>query len=288
MLVLMVLVSPPPADTNDDSLTGAAAGGGTKQRRCFASSIIHIHALGCPGQDAEDQLAGRPVVLVAARGQCRVDLQRGVAVQLAGDEHARDLGGDRLLQEPADGPGAVLGDVGLGQDVVQRVLRHGDLDVAVSQAVGNGLHLQVHDGAELRTGQGLEDDDVVQSIEELGPEVLADDAQHFLTDGFGDDLDLLRLVAPIHAGVDAATVHSCLLQVFRPKVAREDDDGVFEVDGAPLTVGQAACHIYMNDMFAYVYMSSMSVQEPGKNKERQRGELKICKTHRHPTLAGGH
>lgn len=47
-----------------------------------------------------------------------------------------------------------LGDVGLGKDVVQAVLGEVDLDVAILEAVGDGGHLQLHDGAELLAGQG--------------------------------------------------------------------------------------------------------------------------------------
>lgn len=46
--------------------------------------------------------------------------------------------------------------------MVQAVLGQVDLDVAVLEPVGDGGHLQLHDGAELLAGQGTENDDVVQ------------------------------------------------------------------------------------------------------------------------------
>lgn len=48
--------------------------------------------------------------------------------------------------------------------MVQTVLGEVDLDVAVLEAVGDGGHLQLHDGAELLAGQGAEDDDVVEPV----------------------------------------------------------------------------------------------------------------------------
>jgi Protein of unknown function (DUF3170). len=81
---------------------------------------------------------------------------------------------------------------------------------------------EVDDLLDLGLGQGLEQHDVVEAVEELGREALAERGQHRLA-GFGLDLAV---------GGDAVQ------QVFRADVGGHDDDGVAEVDGVALGVGQ--------------------------------------------------
>ncbi len=82
-----------------------------------------------------------------------------VAVEVPSNEHAGDVGGDRLLQVAADGAGAVLRHVGLGQDVVEPMLREVDLDVTVLEAGGDGLHLLVWFGV----GGWVGDEEIIRS-----------------------------------------------------------------------------------------------------------------------------
>ena len=76
----------------------------------------------------------------------------------------------------------------------------------------------------------LEDDDLVDAVEELRAEVLAQRLLHRL-------LELLLLAGAVAAAGEA---ERGLLLHSRAQVAGHDDDGVAEVDGAAVAVGQAA------------------------------------------------
>ena len=83
---------------------------------------------------------------------------------------------------------------------------------------------QLDDALDLRLGQRLEQHDVVDAVEELGPEVPAQ---------LGHD-------ALARVGLDLAVGRHALEQVLRADVRRHDDDGVAEVDRATLRVGEPA------------------------------------------------
>ena len=67
----------------------------------------------------------------------------------------------------------------------------------------------------------VEQDDLVQPVQELGPEMAADDLHH------------LRL------GLLDRLVFAELRQILGAKVRGQDDDGVGEVDGSALSIGEA-------------------------------------------------
>ena len=73
----------------------------------------------------------------------------------------------------------------------------------------------------------MEDDDVVDAVEELGPEVALELVVHLL---------LHLLVRDVLVG--AREAQRRLLEVGGTEVRRHDDDGVLEVDRATLRVGE--------------------------------------------------
>ena len=85
---------------------------------------------------------------------------------------------------------------------------------------------QVHDGRQIRIRQGMEDDDLVDAVEELRPEL---DAQRF-----GD----LALHLLVRARVIRVAAFGETGYVLRADVAGHDQDGVSEVDGSTLAVRQ--------------------------------------------------
>ena len=97
-------------------------------------------------------------------------------------------------------------------------------DATVVQALAHVGQLQLHDGLDVADRQGVERDDVIDTVEELGAERgsqrLVDGALH----GF-----LGVLVAVLRELADELAAD----------VARHDDDRVLEADHAALTVGQA-------------------------------------------------
>ncbi len=85
-----------------------------------------------------------------------------------------------------------------------------EAEVALGQARPQLVDLDLHDALDVRLAQPVEHHDLVDAVEELGLEVVA----HHVHD---------------HALVGAAA-----------EVARHDEHGVGEVDGATLAVGEAA------------------------------------------------
>ena len=87
------------------------------------------------------------------------------------EDRQRQLVDQALLDHPLERPGAVRRVV--AQVAEQRPRRVGqlDLDVALADPLDQALDLQVDDLADLLAGQRLELDDVVEAVDELGPEV---------------------------------------------------------------------------------------------------------------------
>ena len=83
-------------------------------------------------------------------------------------------------------------------------------------------HLEFGDPANLISLERVEDDDVVDPVDELGPEMLADDLHH----------RRLHLVVALLAG------H--LLDHVRAEIRGHDDDRVAKVHRAALAIGQPA------------------------------------------------
>src|ERR1019366_10091369 len=101
-------------------------------------------------------------------------------------------------------------------------------EVAASQPAGESIELDVDDVANLRRVEAVEDHDFVESVEELGPEYAPDFVHHRTL----NELASRGGIEP-HLVVDG-------LDVCRPEIAGQDDDGVLEVDRAALPVGQPA------------------------------------------------
>ena len=108
--------------------------------------------------------------------------------------------------------------------------------MTVEQAVVELLDVQIHDLAHLRLGELLEDDDVVQTVQELRAELLLQ---------FGADLVLHALVAGLVVGTQVEARVGGLGDVSRTEVGGQDDDGVLEIHGSALTVGNPAVVQYL-------------------------------------------
>ena len=115
-----------------------------------------------------------------------------------------------------------------GERVARRV---GELQrqLPFGQHAAESFHVQVDDGADVIAGEGVEDDQLVHAVQELGPEVPAHRLHHAA----------LHL-GPHPRGVLAALPHAELQDPLRSEVRGHDHQRVLEVDGAPLAVGQAA------------------------------------------------
>uniref|UniRef100_A0A452ZKJ8 Uncharacterized protein n=1 Tax=Aegilops tauschii subsp. strangulata TaxID=200361 RepID=A0A452ZKJ8_AEGTS len=113
--------------------------------------------------------------------------------------------------------------VGQRQDDVQRGVGDGQGDAALGEPDGHVLHLQASDLPQLLVGQRVEDDDLVQPVQQLRPEV----PPHLLHDEVARDL---HGVLAHHPGEE----------VLGAEVGGHDDHGVPEVHRPALPVGQPA------------------------------------------------
>src|SRR6266542_705965 len=95
-----------------------------------------------------------------------------------------------------------------------------ELDLALGQASAQAAEVDIDDLLDLLEGERAEDDDLVDAVEELGPEVRLNGRHDPLSDLF-----------PAQAGLG---------DPLAAEVARHDHDGVAEIDGAALGIGEAA------------------------------------------------
>ena len=106
-----------------------------------------------------------------------------------------------------------------------RAVRDVEFDPSIDQSCAQPFELQAHDALELRFGQGLEDDRLVDAIQELGPEVPPQFVEHR-----GAHDRVFRAAARPREIEDAVAAD----------VRGHDQDRVLEIDRAALTVRQAA------------------------------------------------
>src|SRR5687768_2888293 len=134
----------------------------------------------------------------------------------------QDLLRYRILDQALDGPtersrskGRVVAD--LRQETLRSV---GELDpdVLTLELGGNPLDEQVDDRLDLSRLELVEHDDLVDTVQELGPEA----ALQLLVD------PLPHLVV-VHLGTPGAEAHRWLPEIPRAEVRRHDDHGVLEV-----------------------------------------------------------
>src|SRR5207248_1787215 len=100
-----------------------------------------------------------------------------------------------------------------------------DANMAIFQAAAQAAQLNLHDLLQMLFTQGVEDNDFVDAVEELGAEMMAQ---------FVQNTSLHSLVV---FTVESTPVFE---DAMTTDIGRHDDDGVFEIDSASLTVSQPA------------------------------------------------
>mmetsp|Transcript_8552 Transcript_8552/g.24136 ORF Transcript_8552/g.24136 Transcript_8552/m.24136 type:complete len:532 (-) Transcript_8552:1313-2908(-) len=181
-----------------------------------------------------------------------IDDQNGVVGELLGDDEAGYLGAELLLHVAGEGTGAVRRVVGAREDEVEGGVGDGQGDVAVLQAALEVADLKDDDLPEVVLGQRCEDQDLVQTVEELGAEVRADVTHH----GGPHLHSHLRV---LQGGGRLST--QATEQVLRPEVARHHDDRVAKVHGAALGVGQAAVVQHLEEDIEHVLVGLLNLVE---------------------------
>src|SRR5256886_6571276 len=147
-----------------------------------------------------------------------VDAHVTAVAHVSGDDQLREAGLHLLLDRATERTGAVDRVVAALGEIVLRAVGELERETAVGEATAEPRELQVDDLSHLGARERVEDDDVVDPVQELGTEVLAERVEHPLAH---------RLVGAGVAG-----------DYLAPDVRRHDHDRVLEVDGAALAVGQ--------------------------------------------------
>src|SRR5271165_4080839 len=157
--------------------------------------------------------------------------ERGPLCERPLDKRLRHRVLDVLLQRAAQWTSAVTA-VGerLVEDPLARLFRHRHSDRALRQVLIELLHHQFDDLDEVHLCQSVEDDDLVETVEELGVEGALHLVLHHVLDLGGDHFLLLGLEA------QAGALH----KMARSDVGGHDDDGVLEVHRVAQTVGELA------------------------------------------------
>ncbi len=130
---------------------------------------------------------------------------------------------DFLLDDALEGPGAEDGVEAAVAEFGFGGVGEGEGHAAGGQAGCEMGELDIDDPAEILLGEGVEDHDLIDAVEEFGAEVIA---QEIADLGFDFPIGVF--------------LPGEVLDGLRADVAGHDDDGVFEIDGAALAVGEAA------------------------------------------------
>ena len=121
------------------------------------SAVHHLSGEDLGGRDRE-------ITVLAVHGE-------GVAaLHLAGDDLPADEGLHTVLHEAAQGTGAEGRVVGAVDDVLLGRRGEGHLELLILQAAVELGHQQIDDVGDVVLGEGLVEHNLVQPVEELGPE----------------------------------------------------------------------------------------------------------------------
>src|SRR3989475_2256606 len=141
----------------------------------------------------------------------------------AGENHSRELVLDQALNGSPERPGSELGIEALVREQLDRRVRELDLDVLRAQSPREFVEQEPGDLGELPVVERAEDDDLVDPVDELGPEALPQ--------------DLHQLILEL---VEIAALACELLDPVGAEVGGHDHDRVLVIDRPPLGVGQPA------------------------------------------------
>src|SRR5580704_11785932 len=151
---------------------------------------------------------------------CSAELDSPAVAHLPGTQHLRQWVLHPLLDNAFQRTCAISRIVPLVGEPLPRLGVEAEPDLAVLEQPVQTLELDVDDLAHILATEAMEEDDFIDAVQELGPEMPAHDAHHFL-------LDRLRVLAL--AQID---------EVFGAEVGGHDDEHIAEIDRPPLTVSE--------------------------------------------------
>ena len=151
-----------------------------------------------------------------------LDYDRSLPVYAAAQQGLAEVVEQQSLDGTLDGSCTEVGVVALlGQQFHCRVL-HLQGDAVLLEHLPDTVELQPYHLLDLAVGEGVEDDGLVYSVQELGPDGLLQQVEHLLAGA----LEVLGRLG--------------ILEELAAQVTGHDDDGVLEVDSASLRVGETS------------------------------------------------
>src|SRR5829696_1054731 len=222
------------------SNTSAKKGAGTKSRPLSCSPYFSLLGLdlddflGLGNLDVDDGLALGDLLVGGVVG---LDYHLRAVGDLALEDHLAHGIFDHPLQDPLERPGAERRVVARVGELVEGLVceLHGDL--ALGHLLAEALDLDLDDQAHVLALELVEDDDLVDPVEQLGAEDLAqlarDPALHLLV---GE-----TFLAPAEAK------RLGLVDGLGPDVGGHDEHHVLEVHGATLRVGELPVLEYLEE-----------------------------------------
>ena len=182
-----------------------------------------------------------------------VDPDCAARAELAVEQHRGQRVVDLALDRAAQRPGAELGLVAVLGEPVDRGLGELDARCPGRAAAAGVLQQQIGDLVQLLGVEPAEDDDLVDPVEELGPEVLAQRGASPARAAAPRRPRRRRRRSPAHPRSPVMSSDPRLLVMI--------DHGVLEVDGAALGVGQPAVVEHLQQRVEHVRVGLLDLVE---------------------------
>src|SRR5207247_7332599 len=200
---------------------GRASDHYAKKRRERTRRLVHLAAASRAGGLALALFGLLLRVLLAPEDDLavlRVHEDRVALLELAREDLLRERVDHQALDRPFDRTRSVDRIESFFCDQRLRVVGEVARDLSLRKPLGEDLRLLLDDLHELRSHEVLEDDDLVDAVQELGPELTAERVH----DALAEEVLLVGELGDER----------------RPDVARHDDDDVLEVDCATVPIGE--------------------------------------------------
>ena len=176
-----------------------------------------------------------PLVLEVEFAVAEFDDDGAVVVHFAGDDLLAQFVENEALQSTFDRTGTKLRVVSLAGDIVDSVVGYTQVHTIGEQHLVYRSNLQAHNITYLLFIKRLEHDNLVNTIQELGTDSLAQHLHNLISGGVLVDTFLLVLTDELAS-----------------EVGGEDNQGILEINRPPFVVGQTPVVQYLQEDIEYI------------------------------------
>mmetsp|Transcript_10351 Transcript_10351/g.25906 ORF Transcript_10351/g.25906 Transcript_10351/m.25906 type:complete len:480 (+) Transcript_10351:1440-2879(+) len=230
------------------------------RRRVSRCRLVLVPLFKCESLiHAEVEFARGVLVLFEA------DPDVAVVLEMSSQELLGQRGLDLLPHDALDRPRAEDRVVAPPGEVAAGLLTHCQRNLPLPQALAQALQLKLHDPFDFAFGQRLEDNEVVHSVDELGPKVLVHRLHHLLLAPLPPLrprlLSLIRQrgITRTKGGITCGHHDPLILipfdvleNVLRADVRGHDDDAILEINQAALRVGDSPIIQHLEKQVEYL------------------------------------